>query len=157
MMFMKSLFTLISLLAVVVGALAEDYGSRGNLWKSMSEEERQEVDAFLHGYIVHDDSPVFRYRDGSPILPRGYSGAFTKIMRRAGLEGYPLHDARHAHETLMLRQGVHPKFDQERLGHVKVGTTLDIYSHVAPGLQQAVALQFEQGLMNSRQSELSPA
>ena len=46
---------------------------------------------------------------------------------------------------------------QERLGHAKVGATLDIYSHVTPGLQQAAALQFEQGMMKSRESEPSPA
>ena len=43
-------------------------------------------------------------------------------------------------------KGVHPKVVQERLGHAKVGTTLDIYSHVMPGLQQAAALRFEEGL-----------
>ena len=111
----------------------------------------------MQGFAVNDDTPVFRYRDGSPFLPRSFSGAFTKIMRRAGLEGYRLHDARHAHASLMLRQGVHPKIVQERLGHAKVGTTLDVYSHVTPGLQQAAALQFEQGLMKSRESEPLPA
>jgi integrase len=108
--------------------------------------ERQEADGLLQGYSVNEDSPVFRYRDGSPILPRGYSGAFTKIMRRAGLAGYRLHDARHAHASLMLKQGVHPKIVQERLGHATVAITLDIYSHVAPGLQQAAALRFEEGM-----------
>ena len=50
---MKSLFTLISLLAVAFGALADDdYGSRGNLWKSMSAEERQEVDALADRFKV---------------------------------------------------------------------------------------------------------
>ncbi|MFQ6030734.1 MAG: tyrosine-type recombinase/integrase [Dehalococcoidia bacterium] len=72
-------------------------------------QERQQADGLLQGYPVADDSPVFRYRNGSPFLPRGYSAAFTKIMRRAGLEGYRLHDARHAHASLMLAQGVHPK------------------------------------------------
>jgi integrase len=115
--------------------------------------ERQVEEAILQGYIVNGDSPVLRYRDGSPILPRGYSGAFTKIMRRAGLEGYRLHDARHAHATLMLKQGVHPSIVQARLGHAKVGTTLDIYSHVVPGLQEAAAMRFEEGLRNSRQPE----
>ncbi len=45
----------------------------------------------------------------------------------------------------MLRQGVHPKIVQERLGHAKVGTTLDIYSHVTPSLQEALALHFDEG------------
>ena len=118
--------------------------------------ERQEADGLLQEYVVNGDSPVFRYRDGSSILPRAFSGAFSKLMRRAGLEGYRLHDARHAHATLMLRQGVHPKIVQERLGHAKVGTTLDIYSHVTPGLQEAAALRFEEGLAAARTPEPIP-
>ncbi len=119
--------------------------------------ERQEVDGLLQGFAVNDDTLVFRYRNGSPILPRTFSGAFTKIMRRAGLAGYRLHDARHAHATLMLKQGVHPKIVQERLGHAKVGTTLDIYSHVVPGLQEAAALRFEEGLMNGGHPAPTPS
>ena len=118
--------------------------------------ECQEADGLLQGYVINGDSPVFRYRDGAPILPRAFSGAFQKIMRRAGLEGYRLHDARHAHATLMLRQGVHPKIVQERLGHAKVGTTLDTYSHVTTGLQEAAALRFEEGLTAARTPELVP-
>ena len=53
----------------------------------------------------------------------------------------------------MLKQGVHPKIVQERLGHAKVGTTLDIYSHVVQGLQEATALRFEEGLINARPLE----
>jgi integrase len=44
----------------------------------------------------------------------------------------------------MLKQGVHPKMVQERLGHATIATTLDIYSHVAPGLQEAAALKFDE-------------
>jgi integrase len=43
----------------------------------------------------------------------------------------------------MLKQGVHPKIVQERLGHSTISTTLDTYSHVAPGLQQAAARAFD--------------
>ena len=53
----------------------------------------------------------------------------------------------------MLRQVVHPQIVQESLGHAKVGTTLDIYSHVTQGLQQAAALRFEEGLMDAKQPE----
>ena len=89
------------------------------------------------------------------MLPRAISAAFKRLVLRAGLAGYRFHDTRHAHATLMLRQGVHPKIVQERLGHAKVGTTLDIHSHVTPGLQQAAALRFEEGLAASRDAEPS--
>jgi integrase len=44
----------------------------------------------------------------------------------------------------MLKQGIHPKIVQERLGHATISTTLDLYSHVAPGLQEASARHFDE-------------
>jgi len=44
----------------------------------------------------------------------------------------------------MLKQGIHPKIVQERLGHSSVTITLDTYSHVTPGLQQAAAARFDE-------------
>jgi len=67
-----------------------------------------------------------------------------EIARSIGLRGVRLHDLRHAHATILLQQGVHPKIVQERLGHSTVATTLDIYSHVLPGLQEAAARQFDE-------------
>jgi integrase len=43
----------------------------------------------------------------------------------------------------MLKQGVHPKIVQERLGHTSIQTTLDTYSHVACSLQEAAAESFD--------------
>jgi len=40
-------------------------------------------------------------------------------------------------------QGIHPKIVQERLVHASIQITLDTYSHVAPGLQEAAATQFD--------------
>jgi integrase len=39
--------------------------------------------------------------------------------------------------------GVHPKIVSERLGHASVAITLDIYSHVLPGMQEAAVVTFE--------------
>ena len=38
--------------------------------------------------------------------------------------------------SLMLANGAPAKVVQERLGHSSVMVTLDIYSHVAPGMQR---------------------
>jgi hypothetical protein len=67
----------------------------------------------------------------------------VKLVRKCGLKGIRLYDARHTHATIMLKQGVHPKIVQERLGHSSISTTLDTYSHVAPELQQAAANGFD--------------
>ena len=41
----------------------------------------------------------------------------------------------HSHATQQLASGVHPKIAQERLGHSSIAITLDLYSHVLPGMQ----------------------
>ena len=87
---------------------------------------------------------VFSHPDGRPIRPDSVTRAFPEIAKSVGLRDVRLHDLRHAHATILLQQGVNPKIVQERLGHSSVSTTLDIYSHVLPGLQEAAARQFDQ-------------
>jgi integrase len=53
----------------------------------------------------------------------------------------------------MLKQGVHPKIVQERLGHATIAVTLDIYSHIAPGLQQAAAEGFDRMVLPRHEKE----
>jgi len=65
--------------------------------------------------------------------------AWLGIVKAAGMERLRFHDLRHAHASLLMAQGVHPKIVNERLGHSSVSITLDIYSHVAPGLQAEAA------------------
>jgi hypothetical protein len=36
----------------------------------------------------------------------------------------------------VLKAGIHSKVFSERLGHANIGTMLDIYSHIFPGLQK---------------------
>lgn len=104
---------------------------------------QQEGQAALLGLSLSDDSLVFAHVDGKPLLPDSVTHAWTKLARGSGLKAIRLHDARHTHASLMLKQGVHPKIVQERLGHSSVGITLDLYSHVAPGLQEAAAKRFD--------------
>jgi len=47
---------------------------------------------------------------------------------------------------MLLRQGVHPKVVQERLGHANVGITLDVYSHVSPHMQTDAAEKIDAGM-----------
>jgi len=53
----------------------------------------------------------------------------------------------------MLKTGVHPKIVSERLGYASIGITLDTYSHVLPGLQEAAAEKFDQMLDESDKIE----
>ena len=67
------------------------------------------------------------------------------------------HDLRHAHATHLLSSGVHPKVASERLGHSKVGITLDLYSHVLPGMQADAVARVDEALraaINSRPKDV---
>ncbi|GAI54232.1 unnamed protein product [marine sediment metagenome] len=96
---------------------------------------------------MDDTDLVFSKEDGSPIMPNAVTLAWIRLAKRVGLNGIRLHDARHTHASLMLKQGVHPKIVQERLGHSSIQITLDTYSHVAPGLQEAAAARFDDVLI----------
>ena len=85
-----------------------------------------------------------RAREGT--FAPGHHLAWQVVGAHAGVKVLRLHDARHTHESLWLRLGIHPDTVQERLGHSSIRMTLDIDSHVAPGLQEAAALRFDEPL-----------
>jgi hypothetical protein len=45
-----------------------------------------------------------------------------------------------------LRARVNPKVISERLGHSKVAFTLDVYSHLLPGMQEEAAQKIDTAL-----------
>ena len=93
---------------------------------------------------LSDDDLVFSHYDGKPLLPNTVTHAWKKLTRKCGLAGIRLHDARHTHASLLLKQGVHPKVVQERLGHGSIQITLDTYSHIVPSMQQAATNKFDE-------------
>src|SRR5262249_1580129 len=74
-----------------------------------------------------------------PWPPRLLTWTFNRLILASGLPCIRLHDLRHGHATHLLVARVHPKVVQERLGHATIGMTLDLYSHVMPGMQEEAA------------------
>jgi integrase len=104
------------------------------------------------GIQLKDSDLVFSDLESRPLRPNTVTRAWTMLATRAGVKVIRLHDARHTHASIMLKQGIHPKIVQERLGHASIQMTLDTYSHVAPGLQQAAARSFDK-LLNGRREK----
>jgi integrase len=82
--------------------------------------------------------------DGRPVNPDTLSSGWHGFCRKRDLPHVRFHDLRHAHATLMLLQGVHPKIVSERLGHASVGITLDTSSHVLPSMQTEAVRAFDE-------------
>jgi len=116
--------------------------------------EQQEALCTMIGKRLEDSDLIFTQADGKPILPDTVTHAWIKLAKKTKL-GIRFHDLRHTHASVLLKQGVHPKVVQERLGHASIAITLDTYSHVAPGLQEAAPLKFEQAVL--KQALKSPA
>ncbi|MFC1865124.1 tyrosine-type recombinase/integrase [Chloroflexota bacterium] len=89
--------------------------------------------------------------------------AFTRIARKAGLDGIRFHDLRHTFASLMLLRGAKPKMISEALGHSSVSFTMDVYNHIIEGMQEdAMALLDEvlpagkNGTNNNINAKLTP-
>jgi len=89
----------------------------------------------------HGSQFVFCTERGTPLIRSHLlRRVYYPLLKKALLPRITFHDLRHTGATLLLREGVHPKAVQERLGHSTIKTTLDLYSHTVPTLQeQAVA------------------
>ena len=116
--------------------------------------ERQQAIRTMLGETLGKDDLVFSTPQGAPLRPNTITRAWGILAAKAGLKPIRLHDARHTHASLMLKQGIHPKIVQERLGHSTISMTLDIYSHVAPGLQEAAAKSFDTLVNPEREKDL---
>lgn len=104
-------------------------------WKKRQLEERIAIGG---GY--HDEHGlVFTKVDGSPLHPDLFSQTFDRLVSKSGLPRIRLHDLRHTHATMALQANVPVKVVSERLGHASVAITLDVYSHVLPGMQEDAA------------------
>jgi integrase len=109
------------------------------------------------GKRLSDDDFVVAQPDGSALLPHSIGQEWVRFLGRSRkLPRIRFHDLRHAHATHLLSSGVHPKVASERLGHAKVGITLDLYSHVLPNLQADAAAIVDGALravLNKRESK----
>ena len=98
------------------------------------------------GKRLSDDDFVVAQADGSPLRPHSLGQEWVRFLATSMLPRIRFHDLRHAHATHLLASGVHPKVASERLGHSKVGITLDLYSHVLPNMQMDAASVVDEAL-----------
>ena len=77
----------------------------------------------------------------------------TRGAGKAGVKRIRIHDLRHSHASLLISKlEVQPKLVSERLGHEKIQTTLDTYSHLYPDQSRNLADQLN-GLVDGWDEE----
>lgn len=107
---------------------------------------RQAQELLKLGVRLSGDNFVVAQADASPLKPTSITHEWVRLLGQTSLPRIRFHDLRHAHATHMLVSGVHPKIASERLGHSKVGITLDLYSHVLPNMQADAVAQVDDAL-----------
>jgi integrase len=122
--------------------------------KARRAEQAQEL--LKLGVRLSDDTFVCTQADASPLQPTFITHQWVKLIGDTKLKRLRFHDLRHAHATHLLASGIHPKVASERLGHSKVGITLDLYSHVLPGMQEDAAARVDDALRNAKNNRTDP-
>ena len=61
--------------------------------------------------------------------------------KASGVKKIRVHDIRHSHASLLVEMGFSPLLIVERLGHERVQTKMETYSHLYPNKQAEVARQ----------------
>ena len=110
----------------------------------------------LFGADYEENDLVCSMPDGSPWRPNSFSAEFRRFRDTCGLK-IRYHDLRHSHATQLMMSGEHPKVVSERLGHSSVKITMDLYSHVLPGMQEKAAQRTDAALRAAMKRHQSKA
>jgi len=114
----------------------------------------KQAEEFLRLGIRPDgDTFVVTKADGEPLQPRSITHEWNRLLEANKLPRIRFHDLRHSHATHMLKDGIHPKIASERLGHSKIGITLDLYSHVMPGMQEDAVERLDAALKAAKSAK----
>lgn len=86
---------------------------------------------------------LYDYQPDDRIFPNVRKDTLAKqlqmISKHTDLPRIRVHDLRHSHASLLIKQGVNFKVIQQRLGHKDIQTTLNTYSHLWSSAHQEVA------------------
>lgn len=97
------------------------------------------LDNFLiKHYGVRADTRIFTVNKSS------MAKEITRGCEQTGVKRIRVHDTRHSHASLLIELGCSPLLIADRLGHEKVETTLNTYSHLYPSKQAELADKLDQ-------------
>ena len=98
----------------------------------------QELSDYIQSrYMLDADERLF------PVTKSYLSHEMIRGCKNTGVKKIRIHDIRHSHASLLINQGCDALMLADRLGHKKVSTTLNTYSHLFPHKQQELVHSLE--------------
>lgn len=104
----------------------------------------------VYGLTRHSECPYLWQVNGRQVTYTTASDVIFRVLQKGKLthvpKGFTFHSFRHYHATQLLLKGIDIKEVSKRLGHSSIRTTLDLYTHWLPEVDQkaseAVGSQF---------------
>lgn len=84
-------------------------------------------------YEVQEDDRLF------PVTKYFLEHEMQRGIKASGVKRIRIHDLRHSHASMLVELGFSPLEIADRLGHEKIETTLNTYSHLYPNKQIKIA------------------
>jgi len=100
---------------------------------------RLEIEKAVAGDRWQEHNLIFPSTVGTPMGASNLLKDFKKQLERAKLREIRFHDLRHTAASLMLNHGIPVLVVSKILGHSKTSTTLDVYGHLIPVMQEEAA------------------
>ena len=98
----------------------------------------QELSDYIQSrYMLDADERLF------PVTKSYLSHEMLRGCKNTSVKKIRIHDIRHSHASLLINQGCDALMLADRLGHEKVSTTLNTYSHLFPHKQQELVHSLE--------------
>lgn len=108
----------------------------------------QQKNKLEYGEYYIDTDLVCTKENGSGVTQCQIKYAARIINKELNIK-FNFHALRHTHATLLMESGANIKDIQERLGHSKISTTLDTYSHVTEKIKNDTVNIFEKLISNN--------
>lgn len=106
------------------------------VWDKMREDNSEE-------WVNEKYSFLFCHPTGMPYYPKTITDKWRSFVSKHGLRYIRFHDIRHTSVTILINRGIHAKIISKRIGHSKIGTTMDVYGHVIESADVAAAAVFD--------------
>ena len=86
-------------------------------------------------------------RAGTPLESHNFYRCFIRLLREVGLPRIKIHAMRHCAATLLKSLGVPDRDIQLIMGHASILTTMNIYQHATPEIQNSGIMAAENALL----------
>jgi integrase len=101
--------------------------------------QRQQAEREALGDMWLDSGLVFTSEVGTPITPHSLQHTWVNVQRVAGVPRVRLHDLRHLHVSLMIKNGADPAQVADRVGDT-LPVVLSVYTHLFEEQRKAAAV-----------------